>query len=120
MIGYREATPADLATICALGNEVNAVHHNAWPQIFAAEAAAERDREFWSKSIGGPNDTAFVAEDENQVVGFVTVSVVREASSLLQPIVYGRIGSVSVTATKRSAGIGRALVAEASRRSQGK
>ena len=111
MISYRKASTNDLTSICAIGNEVHQIHHAAWPQIFAPVGSVERDRAFWAKDIDTPNAATFVAERNTQIIGFIAVAVVTEASSLMQPMTYGRIGSVSVTAEHRGKGVGRALVA---------
>jgi ribosomal protein S18 acetylase RimI-like enzyme len=108
---YREANPADLPSICALGEEVNSIHHVAWPEIFAGPGAPERDLAHWSQSVAADDAKTFVAEENARVVGFVNVSVTTETHSLLQPMRYARIGSVSVTANRRGCGIGSRLMA---------
>ena len=52
-----------------------------------------------------------MAEENNRLVGFVNVSVTTETHSLLQPMRYARIGSISVTASRRGSGIGPRLMA---------
>ncbi len=108
---YREATESDLSSICALGEEVNAVHHHAFPEIFAGAGKPDRDATHWLNNIGKQEATTFVAEEAATVVGFVNVSMVNESHSLLQPMRFGRIGSVSVKEDRRGHGIGRELMA---------
>jgi ribosomal protein S18 acetylase RimI-like enzyme len=110
---YREATEADLQAICALGEEVNAVHHAAFPAIFAGPGPADRDAAHWRSSIGRDDATTFVAEVSGSLVGFVTVSIVSESHSLLRPMRFGRVGSVGITASQRGRGIGRELMQRA-------
>jgi ribosomal protein S18 acetylase RimI-like enzyme len=107
---FREASEADLESICTIGGEVNAIHHRVFPHIFAGPGLPGRDREHWASSIGGSSSTTFVAEDRGRVVGFVTVSVATESHSLLQPLRYGRVGSVGVVADCRGRGIGPQLM----------
>lgn len=109
----RDATMADLPSICALGQEVNLLHHDAWPEIFAGPSDPERDRTLWAQSIDGPQVATFVEERFGEVVAFITVSVVDESHSLLQPMRYARVGSVCVAANLRGQGIGRILMTHA-------
>lgn len=113
MITYREASSTDLESICALGNEVNAIHHTAWPQIFAPNGSIERDQAFWAKSIETPGNAAFLAEQAGQIIGFITITLVDETGSLMQTMRYGRLGSVCVTASHQGQGVGRTLLAMA-------
>lgn len=109
----REATIADLPSICALGQEVNLLHHEAWPQIFAGASDPERDRPHWARSIGGSHAATFVVERSGEIVAFITVAVVDESHSLLQPLRSARVGSVCVAQRWRGQGIGRVLMAGA-------
>ena len=52
----------------------------------------------------------FVAEDEDQVVGYLTVTIATESHSFAQPLKFGRVGTVSVAASKRGHGIGQELM----------
>lgn len=108
---YREATESDLSSICALGEEVNAVHHRAFPEVFASAGKPDRDANHWLNSIGKQDATIFVAQEADTVVGFVNVSMVDESHSLLRPMRFGRVGSVGVKEDRRGQGIGRELMA---------
>jgi GNAT superfamily N-acetyltransferase len=107
----REATAQDLHAICLLGQEVNRLHHDAWPRIFAPPTQPAHDASHWQQSIAKPDATTFVAEQSGEVVAFITVSLAVESNPLLQPMRVARIGSVCVTASVRRHGIGRALMA---------
>ena len=110
MLLYRESTEADLDAICELGEEVNEVHHRAFPQIFAGAGEKNRDATHWLSSIAKPDAITIIAEDAGSIVGFVNVNIVNETHTLLQPLRIGRVGSVSVTANRRGQGIGRELM----------
>lgn len=110
MVLYREATPQDLPSICALGNAVNAIHHEAFPQVFAAVDEPHRDAAHWASSIAQESATTFVAQESEQVVGFVSVRIINETHLMMQALRYGSIGSICVAQRKRDQGIGRALM----------
>jgi ribosomal protein S18 acetylase RimI-like enzyme len=110
MANLRLATESDIPAICALGEEVNLLHHEAFPHVFAGPGAPGRDRAHWTIGILKEDGATFVAEEHDAVVGFVTVSITTESHSLLQPICFGRVGSISVTSSMRGRGIGRELM----------
>ena len=113
MLTYREATQNDLPAICVLGEEVNALHYEDSPHLFAPAGDLERRRAHWQLSINAPMATTFVAADSAIVVGFITISVIDETHTLMQPLRYARIGTVGVANTHRGAGIGHALMTHA-------
>lgn len=108
---YREATYADLPTICVLGQVVNLLHHEAWPQIFSPASDPQRDDAYWRKSIGNINATTFVAETSGEIVGFVTVQIATTPNeALFQPMRFAHVGSICVAMPFRGQGIGRKLM----------
>jgi ribosomal protein S18 acetylase RimI-like enzyme len=112
-IVIREATAVDLPAICVLGQEVNRLHHEAWPQIFAAPSDPNHDAPHWQQSIANPDAVAFVGEQAGQVVAFITVFSATESSPLLQPVHFARVGSVCVAVHLRGRCIGRSLMQSA-------
>ena len=54
-----------------------------------------------------------VAEGPSELVGFVTVSVVTENHSLMQPTRYAKVGSICVQESERGKGVGGRLMAQA-------
>jgi ribosomal protein S18 acetylase RimI-like enzyme len=107
---YREATHADLPVISSLGDEVNAMHHLAEPHVFASGGDPMRHSAHWETTIGQKSTTTFLALAEDRVVGFATVTAGNETHSLLQPVRFGRIGTVGVNAQYRGQGIGNCLM----------
>lgn len=113
MLLYREAVAADLQDICVLGEDVNVLHHEAWPHIFAARGDPARHAPHWLKNIQSDKATTYVAQASQRLVGFVTVGIVEDHHSLIQPDPYGRVGSLCVAADHRGQGIGRELMTRA-------
>ena len=115
---YREASQSDLASICRLGEEVNALHHEAWPHIFAGPGDPMQHAAHWQQSIAAEHSTTFLCEQDGAVIGFVTVFIAKDPSSLLQPAHYARVGSVSVAGEHWGQGIGSELMRQAERWAQ--
>ncbi len=111
MTTIRLASTADIDAICLLGEEVNALHHANAPSLFAQPGDPHRHEAHWLSTLDKTDAATFVAELDAVVVAFVTVSVVTESHSLLQPVRYARVGTVGVTAAHRGQGTGKALMA---------
>ena len=109
----REANEADLDSICALGEEVNSIHHEAFPGHFAGPGAPDRDRAHWRSSIDREDSTSFVADEDTAILGFVTTIVTTQSHPLLQPVIFGHVGTVCVAASARARGVGATLMRQA-------
>lgn len=112
-IDCRIATPADLEAICVLGQHINALHHAQMPTLFAPPSESSRDRSHWAQSIDTATAETFVVRAGECIVGFVTVALVEESSTLMQAIRYARVGSIGIVASHRGRGIGRELMRHA-------
>ncbi|KAA0985461.1 GNAT family N-acetyltransferase [Pseudomonas sp. ANT_J28] len=108
---YRRATPDDLLAICELAQQLNSLHHQERPDIYApATENFARDSTHWQPYIDGENQVTFLAEQAGRTIGFITVQVTQFTSPLMQPQRVGRVGSVCVDESIRGQGIGRALM----------
>lgn len=107
---YRAATQDDLPGICALADELNAIHHESWPHVFAQAAASDRDRAHWEKSIGRDDAETFLAFEGGDLVAFITAFLCTQSGTLLQPLCFVTIGSVCVRRDVRGKGLGTALM----------
>jgi ribosomal protein S18 acetylase RimI-like enzyme len=111
---FREANEEDLPAVCALGEEVNSLHYQSEPHLFAAPGDPLRHAAHWRSTIAGAHaagdSTTFVAEGEPGVVGFITVSIGTETHTLFQPIRFARVGTIGVAGEYRSQGLGSQLM----------
>ncbi|QJI27440.1 GNAT family N-acetyltransferase [Pseudomonas sp. ADAK18] len=113
---YRQATEADLLTLCELGQPLNRLHHQARPDIYtAATEHVGRDQSHWLPSLTNTHQAAFIAEQHGVGIGFITLQLFDPSSPLMQPLRACRIGSVCVLEAQRGQGIGRALMGIAQR-----
>ena len=111
VITYRQASESDLAQICALGLEVNNLHHTARPDVYAGDTTDPlRDQLHWLTRIAGEQHCTFLAERDGTAIGFITIRMEQQAGSLLQPLCYGRVGTVGVAGASRGQGVGRKLM----------
>lgn len=109
----RPATLDDLDAVCLLADDLAAMHHAAWPRVFAPADGGGRDRAHWAESIAGDQRAAFVAQLDGQPAGFVTLLCANESHTLLQTVRVARVMSVCVAAPARGQGLGRLLMQEA-------
>jgi GNAT superfamily N-acetyltransferase len=111
VISYREATVEDVATICELGQLLNAIHHAERPDIYAAETRDyTRDTPHWMSFLNNPEQVIFLACLGGQPAGFVSAGIFSAGGPLLQPMAFARIGSVCVAQVYWGKGLGRGLI----------
>lgn len=110
-ITYRAATVEDALSICELGQLLNAVHHAARPDIYAAATQDfSRDLPHWSGLFEKPGQVVFIANVGHQVAAFITASLSASSGPLMQSLNVVRIGSVCVAEQFWGKGIGRRLI----------
>ena len=112
-VKIRQASLTDLAAIEDLAQELNFLHHQAWPKLFVSTASPSIDTQHWRDSISASGRVAFMAEKSGVPLGFITAMVVDEKHSLLQPIRTAKIYSVCVVPSWRGRGLGTLLMAAA-------
>lgn len=107
----REATSADYEVLCALFDEVDALHRDHLPQIFRQPPGPVRERAYYQGLLADEAVGLFLAEVDGTAVGFVH-GVIREAPAipLLVPRRYAVVDSIGVKADYRGRGIGRMLM----------
>lgn len=110
-ITYRTATADDALAMCELGQLLNAVHHAARPDIYAAATEDfSRDLPHWSGVFEKPGQVVWLASAGDQAVAFITASLSASVGPLMKPQNVVRIGSVCVAERFWGKGIGRALI----------
>ena len=110
-ITYRIATAEDALTMCELGQLLNAVHHAARPDIYAAATEDfSRDLPHWSGIFEKADQVVFIAQVGDQPAAFITASLSASSPPLMQPQKVVRIGSICVAERFSGKGIGRALM----------
>jgi len=110
-VSYRRGTPADILTICELGQQLNGLHHQMRPDIYAdATLDFKRDTAHWLPSLEADNHATYIAEQDGVAVGFITMQKSQSTSPLIQPQCVCRIGSICVIEEQRGRGIGLSLM----------
>jgi ribosomal protein S18 acetylase RimI-like enzyme len=107
----RDAEEGDLDALFTLLNEVQAVHAKALSQIFRDDLDAEAAKGMFRETLGKRGHTILVAEDAGQAVGYIWFEIFdRPANFYHHPRRAGYIHHISVSASVRRQGVGRALV----------
>jgi ribosomal protein S18 acetylase RimI-like enzyme len=110
----RKAVEKDYESICLLYKQVDQLHADKLPHIFQAMPENPLQREYFLGLIHTYNSIIFIAEEKEQVIGFINV-LVRVSSDIpvLVPRCYGIIENISVDQEYRGRGVGRALMSKA-------
>lgn len=116
LITYREANVDDVPTICELGQLLNAIHHQARPDIYAAATLDYlRDASYWLSFFERQDQVVFMAHAGAQPAGFITASLLSGVGPLMQPLDFVRIGSVCVAQAFWGRQIGKGLMQQVQR-----
>jgi GNAT superfamily N-acetyltransferase len=115
----RRARPRDLEAVTALWIELTR-HHAALDARFALRAGAEGEvRRLLDAQLRDPDTAIFVAGDPGAVVGFA-IARIAQALPIHAETRRAEITDVYVVPTVRRRGLGRALVATATRWASGR
>ena len=107
----RDAEEHDLDALFALMNEVQAVHAKALPDIFRSNLDADAAIGMFRETLGKQGHTILVAEEAGQAAGYIWFEIFdRPANFYHHPRRVGYIHHISVSASVRRQGVGRALV----------
>jgi ribosomal protein S18 acetylase RimI-like enzyme len=110
----RAATGADYEALCALFDEVDALHREAAPDVFRAPDGPARARAYVDELLADEATAVFVAAQGEAPVGAVVV-MVRDAPDIpiFVPRRFAVVDNLVVGRRFRRAGAGRALMARA-------
>ena len=104
----RAATSKDIDAISRLNDQIADYHHENEPDIFLPSNPANRD--FLTKVFENPEIHFMVAEELDQIVGFVSTNVTCNTETpFLTNAPICRIKTIVVDENHRSAGVGAAL-----------
>lgn len=108
----RRAAAGDEAAVAALFTEMFDYHRQHDPVFSLARTGGETYAKWFVQQIGEPKSLALVAEAEGAIVGFC-LALIKQRSRVHEERyhTYGEIDDLSVTASFRGRGIGKALVA---------
>lgn len=113
-ISIRKATADDYVPLCALFNEVDALHRDHLPRIFQQPGGPARERDYYLGLIADENVAFLVAEAGGNLAGFVH-AFVRDAPAF--PVFVARryavVDAVVVSSVLRHRGIGKRLMEQA-------
>jgi len=90
----RAATADDYEVLCALFDEVDALHRDHLPHLFQKPTGPIRERAYFQGLITGENVGLFLAEVKGSAVGFVH-GVIRDTKAIRS---WSRDGMRSLTA----------------------
>lgn len=110
-ISIRKATSDDYNALCALFDEIDALHRDNLPHIFQKPNGAVREYGYYSGLIADENVGLFVAEIGEKLVGSVH-AIIRDtpAFPVFVPRCYAIVDSIVVDSEFQSRGIGEKLM----------
>lgn len=111
-VRVRQASIADHEGLCALFDELDALHREARPDFFRAFEGPARSHDLIDRWLNGPGSTVLVAENDMGLVGLV-VLIMRTPVGFAGavPRIVVEVDNLVVQAGSRGLGVGRRLLA---------
>jgi len=110
-MNIRKAKIKDTKEIVKMGSALFRDHERYQAEVYGLVSDQKPRREMVRKNIYNKNATMFVAEEKEEVVGFVICSILKK-SPILRIQQFGYIGLIYVKSKSRGQGIAKALVKE--------
>jgi ribosomal protein S18 acetylase RimI-like enzyme len=112
----RKATMDDYDALCALFDEVDALHREALPHVFRDPGDVARSKAYVASIVEDENACLWVAEQRHKIVGLLHISL-RETRDIpiLVPRRYAVVENLAVSQAYRRRGLGSALLRAAER-----
>lgn len=111
---YRLAQRSDIPALNEMMYALHDEHHQASPDYFKT-AVEILDHKSVNDYIDTPDGLMFVAEEDNQLIGFVTASMSELDSTVTKPIFTGAIDEFYVMPAYRQHGYGEGLLQRAAK-----
>ncbi|SHH23825.1 GNAT family N-acetyltransferase [Ferrimonas marina] len=105
----RKASKADIDALFALNTQINDLHHERAPNVFAESSDAGRD--FLLNALDDTERLFLVATLSDKVVGFLTANVSQnDTIPFFVTVPICRVGTIVIDQAHQSSGIGQALM----------
>jgi diamine N-acetyltransferase len=115
-MNIRQATPIDSLLLSSLSVDVQRLHAEHHPDIFKVPESEDFARSFFDEVLADSTIQIFIAENEEQALGYVLCKLVERPQS---PFTFARrylqIDQISVRPEVRGQGLGAALIKQAER-----
>ena len=110
-INIRQATLDDYNAVCAVYDEIDAMHRDQLPHIFRKPDGPAREKDYFFGLIDDENVGFFVAEAEGEIVGIGHVAMVKNHDfPILVSREYAIVDCIAIKAGFQHHGIGKALM----------
>jgi len=110
----RQATPTDSLVLSSLCRDVQSLHAEHHPDIFKVPESEDFARSFFDQVLADSTIRIFIAENEEQALGYVLCKLVERSESPFTYLMrFLMIDQIGVRPAARGQGVGAALIRQA-------